>query len=254
MQAFAGFIIFVSFIAFILGVVNVIRPQAWMKVRKRLIGAFIILGSMAGCVGGSIMSASADPGLAAAMEAGRAEREAREAKAAEEDKAKPAEVRPAGMTQAEFNSVWSDVKVKMERCDVAVRRAGEVVGSGNAYAAYGPTKSAAEVCRSAWSEMSSIRAPRSAKGEVKKAMQDARSRCSDAVLWKQMAMDALVKVLDGDQRPSAMSDATDKLSTARDLSTGCWLGYLSAAEKAGLDLPEFEKAMKDAQAEAAKKE
>jgi len=32
------------------------------------------------------------------------------------------------------------------------------------------------------------------------------------------------------------------------------LGYLGAAEKAGLELPEFEKAMKDAQAEAAKTE
>lgn len=56
MQAIGSLIILASFAAFILGVVNVIRPQAWMKVQKRLVGLFIILGSMAGCVaGGSMM-------------------------------------------------------------------------------------------------------------------------------------------------------------------------------------------------------
>lgn len=59
MQAIGSLIILASFAAFILGVVNVIRPQAWMKVQKRLVGLFIILGSMAGCVaGGSIMPPS----------------------------------------------------------------------------------------------------------------------------------------------------------------------------------------------------
>lgn len=55
MEAIAGFIIFASLAAFILGVVNVIRPQAWMKVRKRLVGAFMVLGSMGGCVAGGMM-------------------------------------------------------------------------------------------------------------------------------------------------------------------------------------------------------
>lgn len=55
MEAIAGFFIIASLAAFVLGVVNVIRPQAWMKVRKRLVGAFMVLGSMGGCVAGSMM-------------------------------------------------------------------------------------------------------------------------------------------------------------------------------------------------------
>lgn len=55
MEAVAGFIIFASLAAFILGVVNVIRPQPWMKVRKRLVGAFMVLGSVGGCVAGGMM-------------------------------------------------------------------------------------------------------------------------------------------------------------------------------------------------------
>lgn len=55
MEAISGLIILASFAAFILGVVNVIRPQAWMKVRKRLVGAFMVLGSLGGCVAGGMM-------------------------------------------------------------------------------------------------------------------------------------------------------------------------------------------------------
>ncbi|WP_313044884.1 Ltp family lipoprotein [Brevundimonas sp.] len=55
MEAIAGFILFASLAAFVLGVVNVIRPQSWMKVRKRLVGAFMVLGSMGGCVAGGMM-------------------------------------------------------------------------------------------------------------------------------------------------------------------------------------------------------
>lgn len=55
MEAIAGIVIFASLAAFVLGVVNVIRPQAWMKVRKRLVGAFMVMGSMGGCVAGSLM-------------------------------------------------------------------------------------------------------------------------------------------------------------------------------------------------------
>jgi len=254
MQAFAGFIIFVSFIAFILGVVNVIRPQVWMKVRKRLIGAFIILGSMAGCVGGSIIGASADPGFAASMEASRAEREAREARAAEEDKAKPAEVRPAGVTQAEFNTLWSAVKSNMERCDAPLRRAGEAISSGDAYVAFAPVKAAGAACRAAWLDTGKLEIPRSAKGDVKKALNEARSTCDTANYTKMEAMDEMAKVLDGDARPSVMASLSETMDRGKVLSTGCVLAFMGAAEKAGLTLPEFEKAMKDAQAEAAKKE
>lgn len=256
MQAFAGFIIFVSFIVFILGVVNVIRPQAWMKVRKRLIGAFIILGSMAGCVGGSIMSVSAEPGgWAAAMEAGREAREAEEAKAAQEKQAKPevaetadaaklptAAPRTHGLTQAEFDGIWTGVKSQMERCDAPVRRAGEVVGTGNAYAAFRPVKAASEACRDAWLGIDRIEIPRSAKGEVKKALREARERCSTAAVVKKEAMDRMAKVLDGDDKPSTMAALQDSLKRGTDLSSGCWLGFLAAATEAGLEMPEFKDA------------
>lgn len=83
METIAGFVILASLAAFVIGVVNVIRPQAWMKVRKRQVGAFLVLGSIGGCVAGGMMlppsgprteiraeAASMDDAIAAAEVAG----------------------------------------------------------------------------------------------------------------------------------------------------------------------------------------
>lgn len=62
MEAIAAILILVSVAVFVLGVVNLIKPMAWMKVRKRHIGALMVLGSFGGCIaGGSMMPPSATP-------------------------------------------------------------------------------------------------------------------------------------------------------------------------------------------------
>jgi len=55
MQAIASLLILASFVAFVLGVINLIKPMAWMKVHKRHIGAFMVLGSLGGCFAGGLM-------------------------------------------------------------------------------------------------------------------------------------------------------------------------------------------------------
>lgn len=240
MEAIGGFIIFASFAVFILGVVNIIRPQSWMKVKKRLVGVFIILGSMGGCVAGASMLPPVEATSAGAEKA--------PAKVADKEPARVAEApaKPAGMNQAEFDAVWSQVKMKMEQCDVPLRRAGEAVGTGNAYAAFAPVKAAGEACKSVWLEMGRIEIPRSAKGDVKKAMQAAQDTCESAAYQKKEAMEQMAKVLDGDMRPSAMAELQETLERGKALASGCWIGFMSAADDAGLTLPELDEAMKKA--------
>lgn len=239
MEVIGGFIIFASFAAFILGIVNVVRPQAWMKVQKRLVGLFIILGSMAGCVAGGSMMPPA-PATTASLEV-----DAGKSKVA----AAPPAPKPEGLTQAEFDGMWNRVKSEMERCDAPVRRAGNAVGTGNVYAAFGPVKAAGETCKEVWLGMDRIEIPRSAKGEVKKALTDARETCETAAYLKTEAMEQMVKVLDGDARPSVMADLRDKMQRGGDLSSGCFIGFLGAAAKADLTMPELADAMKAAEAQ-----
>lgn len=239
MEVIGGLLVFVSLAAFVVGVVNIVKPQAWMKVRKRLVGAFIVLGSMGGCVAGATMlppppatDATAKPAAAAAQAAPAA--------------------KPEGMTQAEFNLVWSGVKARMERCDGPLRRAGEAVGTGDPYAAYQPVKIASDSCRQAWMDIGGVEIPKSAKGEVKTAMREAREICSSAALAKMDAMDKMAKVLDGDARPSAMSGLKEQLESGQALASGCWIKFMDAAQKAGLSLPEIDAAVAEADAQAKK--
>lgn len=229
MEVLGGFIILISFGAFILGVVNVIRPQAWMKVQKRLVGLFIILGSMGGCVAGATMVPPAPATTPAKGEAKTTPPE-------------PAVVKATGMTQTEFDAVWSQVKVKMEQCDAPLRRAGEAVGTGDVYAAFTPVKAAGEACKAVWLDMGRIEIPRSAKGEVKTAMKEAQDICESAAYLKMEAMEQMAKVLDGDGRPSAMADLQEKMERGKTLASGCWISFLGAAGKADLTLPELEEA------------
>lgn len=235
MEVLGGFIILISFGAFILGVVNVIRPQSWMKVRKRLVGLFIILGSMGGCVAGATM---VPPAPATTPMKGEAKTVAPE----------PAVVKATGLTQAEFTGVWSDVKARMERCDGPTRRAAEVLSQGDVYAAFGPTKAAAAACEDVWLKMSNVPLPRAAKGEVRKAMSEAIDTCETAMFAKREALQSLLKALDGDQRPSTMETITSEMERGKAATMMCGIGFLSAAEKAGLVLPEMEEAMKEAEA------
>lgn len=231
MEAIGGFIVFASFAAFVLGVVNIIRPQGWMRVRKRLVGAFIVLGSMGGCVAGASMLPQPPPSTDVSVEA----------KAV----AAPAPKRE-GMTQAEFDGVWSDVKTRMERCDGPTRRAAEALGTGDVYAAFAPTKAAAAACEDVWLKMSTFELPRAAKGEVRKALKEAIDICETATYAKREALQGLMKVLDGDQRPSVMEQVTSEMERGKAATTMCGIAFMGVAEEAGLVLPELQEAMKAA--------
>lgn len=152
------------------------------------------------------------------------------------------------MTQAEFNVVWSDVKSRSERCDGPTRRAGEALSTGDRYAAFAPTKAAAAACEDVWLKMSNVPLPKSAKGDVRKSLNDAIDTCETAVYAKREALQALLKVLDGDERPSTMNTVTTEMERGKNGSLMCGIGFLGVAEEAGLVLPEVEEALQAAEA------
>lgn len=239
MEAIADFILFASLAAFIVGVVNVIRPQAWMKVRKRLVGAFMVLGSLGGCVAGGMMLPPTTTSTAPAAEAAKPARPTVQATP-----------KVDGVTQSEFDTLWAGVKNHMERCDAPLRRAGEAIGRGDVYLAFAPVKAAGDACRAAWLDTGKLEIPRSAKGDVKKALTEARSTCDTASYTKMQAMQQMAKVLDGDARPSAMASLSETVDRGKVLSTGCMLAFMGAAEKAGLTLPEFRELAAEAEKKA----
>ena len=104
MKSLGAIIVLASFAAFILGVINIIAPQAWMRARKRLVGAFIVLGSMGGCVAGLSVMPPPNPSTVSTITMEEALRQG------EKLDGSP---RPNSMSQIEFDATWNDVKARM---------------------------------------------------------------------------------------------------------------------------------------------
>lgn len=245
MEAVAIIVVLASFAVGVYGIINIIKPLGFLRIRKRWHGLVVLGSSCFTFLLGGLLGAAGQPGGLSAAPAEAS------AKAAESGApALAAAKKPAGVTQAEFDGMWRQVKGSMESCDASLRRAGEVVGAGNAYNSFGPVKAAGETCKAVWLGMDRIEIPRSAKGDVKKALSDARDTCSTAAYLKTEAMEQMAKVLDGDARPSVMADLQDKMQRGGDLSSGCFVEFLGAAGKAGLTLPELTEAFDQAKGKA----
>lgn len=236
MFSFALVLFLLSIPAGIAGLVLVIKPIP--PITKRRVGAIVLAVSFVIFWASIIIAGMNLPpeDKAAGERAAAEEREARAGAAV----APPPAKGPEGVTQIEFNAVWGAAKVVMERCDAPVRRAGEVVGTGDVYAAYPVVQRAEQECNQAMMLMSDIEPPRSAKGDVRKAIVEARDACATTAFIKGDAMKKLARVLDGDTRPSAFADAKAELERGQMSSLHCLAKFAAAAETAGVTLPEFD--------------
>lgn len=243
MQGLATAIVIISFVVGIFGLVNIVYPLKALRIHKRLIGVFIVLGSVAGCMGGGIIGVSTQPGGWEKVAAeGEAQRAVEEKRIAAREKAEPASPVATGMTEADFMTVWNATKVSMAPCDRLVGEAGDEIKSGDMYAAYELVISARSACEDASAEIPTIRIARSVKGEVRSALVLALDRCSTAMFAKRQAMGKVAAVVDGDARPSAVAEARRENELASTITLGCVAAFAQAAEKAGFTLPELKAA------------
>lgn len=235
MQALAIFIVLISPLVFIFGLVNLIRPIKAARITRRRVGGFIMLGSVVAFMAGGLIGAATQP-------TAPTQRVADEVSAPNGGPMPAPPAQPEGVTQAEFTGMWTMTKNAFEPCDAQINAAASALQGGNAYAAYPVVEGAKSVCSDAHSALYDIALPRSAKGDVKKALQKAKEDCSLSGFLKFQAMDKMLKVVDGDQRPSAVSEATSALRDAGSSTMMCVAAYAGAAETAHLKLPEFEEA------------
>lgn len=242
METVATIIVLASVGAALFGLVNLIKPLGLLRIRRRRYAAAVVGGSVVTFFGAALLGAASQPGgLNAGIERAEKEREARGGAAAGPAEA-PAvkEAPPEGVTQGEFNAVWGAAKVVMSRCDTPVRRAGEIVGTGDVYAAYPAVQRAEQDCNQAMMLMRDIEPPKSAKGDVRRAIVEARDACATTAFIKGDAMKKLGLVVNGDARPSAFADAKAELERGQLSNLHCLAKFAAAAEAAGVTLPEFD--------------
>lgn len=229
MEALATAIVLLSVPAFIFGLINVIKPMQNIGIRKPAVGGAIMLVSFFSFFAGGVLGAASQPGGLEGLP------DDQKAAATEPQDRQPAQkAEPANITQAEFDAVWMQATRLMEPCDQAVDSATTALQSGNAYTAYPAVQRAEQTCGSVSLEMFDLDIPRSAKGEVREKLREAKDRCQSAMVQKQIAMKGIARVLDGDARPSVVSGAQEDAERAQAMVMGCAISFMSAAQAGGL--------------------
>lgn len=119
-------------------------------------------------------------------------------------------------------------------CDAAAQVAQASLGpTGNVREAYATAKHAEAICTQVSMDLMSIKPPAGARGDVKQAFDQALSDCGAAYGSKRSAYGELAKLIDSDQRPSAVAKVTEELEFTRTFAVRCESGLINAVEKAG---------------------
>jgi hypothetical protein len=145
----------------------------------------------------------------------------------------------AATLRQETQALWNALVKTTAPCDAAAKEVGTATASGDVYSAYPVVKRGETVCQEAWLATRSLSAPASSTGEVEELFEKAIKTCSQASFARSSAFESMLKVIDGDSRPSAVNEAKEALTTAGMGPAACVAGMMAAAEKGHVDMAIF---------------
>lgn len=241
-----GLLVLAAFAMFVLSIVVMVKPLKRLHLGSRKRGLLLLGASfVVTIIGGMILPPPTPEEVAvrAADEAReKAERETVQAaeKKARDDAEAAAEARlkPA-MTEA-ATGLWNRINSTVAGCDAASKAVSDAAGARNPspYVLYPLVQQAKTVCASEGLEVSRIDVPDTIPARHRDGFKEAIETCSNAYLAKMSAFDSMAKVLDGNVRPSAVSDAQQNAERAQAGIMLCGIRFMKAASDAGLDLDE----------------
>lgn len=141
--------------------------------------------------------------------------------------------------EAEAKELWASIIRIDELCSDASKKVAKASGAGDIYEIYPAAKHGSEACSSASTDTDNLLPPASLDGEKKNAFQEAIQKCSQAQMLKSTAYSKLAEVVDGNTRPSAVTEVKEYLETAQSGGLYCAAGFFEAAAKADIDIKIF---------------
>lgn len=174
----------------------------------------------------------------------------------------PDEESPAGQSAgaeiAETGKAISDPKAAarifyinamsaMRPCDRMAGKAGELMSNltngTTVYEAYTAADQAEAACRQSYSAVSDVTIPAGLSSENQKKAEETLEMCRNAMIARQTGFATIKEVLDGDARPSKVSEATEKAERAKGgiLVCAAYLAEIATLHK--LDIDELNKAI-----------
>lgn len=239
MEALGGFIVLFGCVSFFLGVVSLFRPIEALKIANRKTATFVLLSSVVSCgVGGSLMPPPKEE------PAKITNTQVMAAKGTQPSSPDKPDVDPQATAKKDILALWSSVKSASADCDQANSKVADALGalgrSTTIYVAYENADRAHRICGQTWSELSNLEVPGTVQGDVATELEEALKNCRDAYLLRQMSLDKMKTVLNGDMRPSALQDYKQDAEAAQSGVLVCVAGMMGTGFKAGIDLKAFE--------------
>ena len=222
MEAVGGLFVLVGLGLFLVALVALFRPIPKLKLGTRGRAGLALVGSVVLFIVGGSLLPEVEPSAATATPA-----------------LKPADVK------AETKALWTELTEAVGGCDKASNEVAAIFEkSRDLYELYPVVKSASGACMEAAVGLGKLKVPESTQGDTRKDFEEALERCSAAYALKGAGYSQMAKVLDGDHRPSQVSDAMETMQTANAGQWACVAGFFAAADKAGVPLGEIGEAKK----------
>lgn len=146
--------------------------------------------------------------------------------------------------KAQVDTLWSDLKILMERCDAPAKEAAGVmesagVGGASIVDAYAAANRADAECKQVWLDMGQLQAPKATKGESRAAFKKAIDTCSMAYFSKQQGLEQLKQILDEGAKPSSVVELQERATRTQAGQMACLLNYREAGQTVGWEMPEL---------------
>ena len=139
---------------------------------------------------------------------------------------------------AEINTMWSELKRITQQCDQAATAASGSLdmSRSNLVRAYSAAEAAKRTCASVGLDVMTIGAPRSLDREQRRPFDNALRNCGMAYVGKSVMFEEMLKVIDGDRRPSQVARVQQAASISQTETVQCVLTITALAEEQGVDV------------------
>lgn len=234
MEAAGGFLGLIGLVLIVVGLVRLMLPGLKDK-RKQ--SRYILFGGFAAFVVAVVIIPPPTPEQRAAAAKAEAREKARadKAQAAEKAAAATAAATDKERLTGEVRRLWSAIVAAAQPCDSASEIIGAALKSGSMFNLYEASTRGVAACREASMDIGGLDAPASADGDLENAFEQAIDKCSTSQVSKQIAFEQLAEVANGDQRPSAIVEAREKMTSAGSGGLYCAAAFIETAGKAGIE-------------------
>lgn len=138
----------------------------------------------------------------------------------------------------EINAMWSELTSITQTCDQAATAASDSLGRSGSrpHIAYTSVETAKRTCADVGVQIRRIDVPRSLEKDERKAFNDALNNCGWAYAGKSVMFDRMLKVVDGDRRPSQLARVQEAGRTSQAQVVQCVLTITALAHEQGVEI------------------